>query len=1474
MMHNLTKSILNYYSTYNETKFRFDTKIAFAWTDDDLTLDIPFFPDVSDKLISTILTGNKINLEVNPKEYSIKLDKDLFIKSLLDGYTKLLTEAHIPSTEELETYRSSLYEFNRNLRDVVKKILFKMQKDKIDELQSLYQTTLKSRTSFNPNIIDQAIFDKLAIEIQHNTDFDGFKNKAIEIIQHTRYELTLFDLFSLLREFDAKIRVDKLYLFFHQISNNSGNYPLYFVEIILQNQTDNIRLTQNGDILYLNTPAININRMENVLTLPRAEHIQNSTTVIKELNGYLNNVYHGPDDFLLQKKFDKLVLDDYPSIVSRIGFQIVKKDSNNLLDYSELLALSDSVVGKKFSALIDDYINKNVIPTKEDIEHIYREQYSPRDVKNIVDENPLPLNKSQKKILLAAQHDKNRIIVVEGPPGTGKSHTIAALIYMASNTGRSVLVTSHKKQALDVIEDNLTQKFRHLHRRGKPAILRLDKSKEDTPNEPNKTLSNNAFNSASNRISNIDIEAVNKQLEGTFSHLTEQNKAYWQPLASDIDISQVLDNYKSIMAKLNLSELDEIGTDLTIEDKAACSVLIKRVQSINFALSYAKLRECYTNKDKFPEFKRAIDTLFRINDVSMSAIKTIEPIPETESFSKLNEQIAQCVSGNFKLFKDDLKLANISWDFEYRPQADEIEDIFNALNSIDEHTGMLNGILKSKKSKELRDKQVKCLQNNYPDFYANIYNQKSLKDCISYLNSIKSKLAELQNSSFYTAQYMLHGYRAVSAQEIKEWISNAKKIDYAPIIAQISEIKEKNRDALTLNDIMEGIKSIIDLSSQVSACKLVEEAAALLNTDAADMVALNQRLKLVKAVIDATEPEIWNILDAVSQKYSAWFESLAINLDDLSQLSLISEDRFSDLFSLIYYRSFLVASSGLEKPSPRDIEHYYELVYKKFEYYNDKKYSELQNSIGDVSRMQNSFLTGKRLSGNETEVLKNHVMCIIAQPSMVTDYFPMQEDIFDYLIIDEASQVSIADSLSLILRAKQTIIFGDELQYGAVSAVNVAEYYASAYFKDIIRSYGKDVNIHISEQDTDKLSKDVSKSFNENDDDEEIPEVFVPSAGKIEWLKTFSIRTSTLAFCKAMANYSSALDVHFRSFQEIISYSSEFFYSVNNIDLIVNRIRTKPIQQVLKFIKVDTTGQSAQNVNLDEIEVILAELKNLYESNYKGTIGVICSFRDQQIRMDKDFRKETFITHLKDENQLKIWFVGDVQGEERDTIFYSFVQDDKYKTADLRTIYPVPGGTADNIRKLKMQRLNVGFSRAKDTMVFVHSMSLDKYNDTVLGKALQFYKEQLDTTHDNFIEDMIVFGSPAEEEVYKLLTQTEYYQQHKNDIKLIAQFEIGKYLEQEYKRYIPKYRTDFLLTLNRDGKDKSLILEYDGFEYHFDQTTPHSTQYREYDLQRQLELESYGYKFLRLNKFNLIPTDKDQTKISVLNKYLKAALED
>jgi len=76
--------------------------------------------------------------------------------------------------------------------------------------------------------------------------------------------------------------------------------------------------------------------------------------------------------------------------------------------------------------------------------------------------------------------------------------------------------------------------------------------------------------------------------------------------------------------------------------------------------------------------------------------------------------------------------------------------------------------------------------------------------------------------------------------------------------------------------------------------------------------------------------------------------------------------------------------------------------------------------------------------------------------------------------------------------------------------------------------------------------------------------------------------------------------------------------------------------------------------------------------------------------------------------------------------------------------------------------------------------------------------------------------------------------------------------------------------------EEALILEYDGVEYHTknpDIVTKHnfSQEYLDYDISRQIELESYGYRFLRLNKFNLRPGQEGETKTDVLDRLLKLA---
>jgi very-short-patch-repair endonuclease/primosomal protein N' len=68
----------------------------------------------------------------------------------------------------------------------------------------------------------------------------------------------------------------------------------------------------------------------------------------------------------------------------------------------------------------------------------------------------LDADSSQQAVITAALREKTHL-VIEGPPGTGKSQTISNLIAAALYQGQSVLFVAEKKAALDVVATRLTQ---------------------------------------------------------------------------------------------------------------------------------------------------------------------------------------------------------------------------------------------------------------------------------------------------------------------------------------------------------------------------------------------------------------------------------------------------------------------------------------------------------------------------------------------------------------------------------------------------------------------------------------------------------------------------------------------------------------------------------------------------------------------------------------------------------------------------------------------------------------------------------------------------------------------------------------------------------------------------------------------------------------------------------------------------------
>ncbi|MBW6484996.1 MAG: AAA family ATPase [Syntrophobacterales bacterium] len=1426
-MKKLPKEILNYFATFTETRFNFRRLINYKWTNNELTLDLSLFPTFQTRLLQKIKTGDLSPVTIKQNEYTIviskevlqldveallqnKVNKSYLDKCLTDEYAliaqnkafiadqrcEIVPEEDDPAGHELLTRQKSLAlkeglrTYNLALRREFEKTLNKLHEKVVEQKKDeLNIEHVPSSIFGGTNYVNQK-FEQIKAIGNNFTDSNSYIQSLLEYFRKSIDDIVIYDLYYNLQKYADFTKLGTLYLFFHMLVDNGEAYPLYFIEVEYRTSSSEVTLSFPRNLMLLNTPAINYFKYDSVLTIPRASSITAMNAYLGAMETFIQTQYGFQTPFITEPSFNRITHVDnkFPAIKNRIGFQTIMNEDKKLLDYSELMTKTEMNPEGKFSDFIDQYVRGSVPNHQEEVDRKFLEKYSIKNPARYISNSPLPLNNSQKRILLALANEKNHVIVVDGPPGTGKSHTIAALTYWANENNKSVVITSHKQEALDVIDRMLTDKYKSLHPQAKPSIVRMDKETGSANNLPN-TLATSVLGAASTRALDYNKEAnqtdAKRQSERLIRKIEDklaQSGCYEETIQKIIqfdDVDQKLATDVQLASILSAIKPPGQKTDFTVIQEFLDSGILPK-------LSFASLEEyayLLEQKENIPAFLEACERLHRVPEADLRMETALAEIPP--SFSELLADLQAH-------FKDDIQLSEIT------------------------------------------------TKHATAGFFKKLLG-KAPKD-----ETLKAMLAELSS------------------------------LQFANVVAEIARILKREKESITIRDLVEGVEKIRFVISIKKYKDLLESYRALPGNPDKSIGDIYEAFRKLDEFKDLLTLALYQALQSSFKNYGPLLTHFGITEKSLKGLAKLKglDEKTKHAWQWMQLHYFLSGQARLSALHLTDFDSYCRLKQKEIENLNDQRLKNLNNHLGEMARIKVSYEGGKRFTAAEAKVLLGGISCIIAEPGTISRHFPMEEGLIDVLIIDEASQVSIADSISLILRAKQVVIFGDEYQYGAVSATNVNARYSASYFSKIISAFADDYNTTVTAAAEKELVDEVSRKISADDQMIDIP--LKPEPGKILWLKTFDIRTSTLTFAKAIANYTTSLKEHFRSFPEIISYSNDHFYKEAQMELIVNRIRTKPIGEVLQFIHVETQGKAGPNTNLDEIETIANDIQKRLKEGFKGTIGVITSFREQQARMEQSLNERFNMAALRRDHKLAIWFVGDVQGEERDIVYYSFVEGKNINNANLATIYPVLQGTADSIRSLKMQRLNVGFSRAKDTMIFVMSQPLENFSNTRLGDALKHYASTLEQNKKNdfFIENEAVFESPMEKKLYALLLETPFVQERREHIKIIPQFDIGKYIAAEYNASIPKYRADFLLTYAKGGKEETLILEYDGLEYHFQNPRDvnnlnFSQSYLDYDTQRQMELESYGYRFLRINKFNLRPQMPGQTEVDVLDQLLK-----
>jgi len=394
------------------------------------------------------------------------------------------------------------------------------------------------------------------------------------------------------------------------------------------------------------------------------------------------------------------------------------------------------------------------------------------------------------------------------------------------------------------------------------------------------------------------------------------------------------------------------------------------------------------------------------------------------------------------------------------------------------------------------------------------------------------------------------------------------------------------------------------------------------------------------------------------------------------------------------------------------------------------------SKIGKTGRGKRA-MKFKKIAQQEMEYCKNSVPCWIMPLYKVAETIQPEQEMYDYVIIDEASQLG-PDAIFLLYITKKIIIVGDDKQtspeYIGVSHDTMAPHIAR-HLKGIPSSkfYGTE----------------------------------------------FSFFDHAKIFCDGMT----VLREHFRCMPEIIEFSNKHFYEPSGKPLYplkqYSEDRIEPLET--KYCPNGfTDGRGSRIINEPEAKAIaetIAELTN--NPKYEGkTLGVITLQGNQQANVIENFILKEIGEKEFEERNIVCGNSASFQGDERDIIFLSLVTAHNHNRRALTsTMYE--------------QRFNVAVSRAKEQAYLFHSVQLDDLTNTddLRYKLLDHFQ--------NFNFKQPVFNTPIERDIG---TQPEpfdswfevdvYNDIVKKGYNVIPQYEIAK----------GKYRIDLVAIFSNGTK--------------------------------------------------------------------------
>lgn len=300
---------------------------------------------------------------------------------------------------------------------------------------------------------------------------------------------------------------------------------------------------------------------------------------------------------------------------------------------------------------------------------------------------------------------------------------------------------------------------------------------------------------------------------------------------------------------------------------------------------------------------------------------------------------------------------------------------------------------------------------------------------------------------------------------------------------------------------------------------------------------------------------------------------------------------------------------------------------------------------------------------------------------------PNRPHIFDYVIIDEASQNDMASVIPLLFRAKNAVIIGDPNQLRHITSLKDSTIYEIAKRADV--QDGQLGYFHYVKYSAFDLAK----------------KRYIDSTGK----EPIHLRN------------------HYRSYSDIIRFANTIVqdYKLFPKTFIRSNIENANIPIGIHWVNVEGHYRN-NNTNIEEANAIISFLNQRRNSLSKISVGIITPFSNQAQLISEKLNRANL--HKIDVNKNIIAStVHKFQGDERDVILYSPVISNEILNRKERTLK-----WANNQTNL----LNVAITRSRSSLIIFGNMDFCSQIDG-LHKVLLDYVNSISNSFDRpeFLND-------------------------------------------------------------------------------------------------------------------------------------------